>query len=141
MSNTSTAKKAAASKSSHIPMSEKKSQASAKIRSMCRRACDLRDERDAALKVAAAALATLEITVASETVAQADIDATERVYEDEVAALIGLNTTLEAACDDFVREGASLLLGRSLPDELAKAVLRENATLLYRSRPDQMAKA
>src|SRR5258706_16187954 len=122
------------------PMSEKKSEALAKFRAEVRGVCDVRDKRDAALKVAAAALATLEATAESDTVTQADLDAAEVVYEDQFDALIELNTTLSASCHDMVREGAGLL-GRGLPDEMAKAVLREGAALLYRSLPEGRAKA
>jgi hypothetical protein len=101
-------------------MSEKKSEALAKFSAMIRGVCDIRDKRDAALKVAAAALATLEATAESDTATQADLDAAEVVYEDQFDALIELNTTMSASCDDVVREGAALL-GRSLPEEMAKA--------------------
>jgi hypothetical protein len=101
-------------------MTEKKTNPLAKLRAACRRAADFRDKRDAALKVAAAALTTLEATVESDTATQDDIDAVEVEYEDKVNVLIGLDTTMSAACYDCVSEGAAAL-GVANPVEVAKA--------------------
>jgi hypothetical protein len=121
-------------------MSEKKAKLVAKFRAEVRGVCDVRDKRDAALKVAAAALATLEATAESDTATKADLDAAEVLYEDQFDVLVELNTTLSASCQEMVKEGAGLF-GRGLPDERAKAVLREGAALLYRSLPEGRAKA
>jgi hypothetical protein len=93
----------------------------AKFRTACRRARDFGDKRDAALKVAAAALATLETTVESDTATQADIDAAEVEYEAKVDVLVELNTTMSAACDDFVSEGFAAVLVEANPEEMHKA--------------------
>jgi len=121
------------------PLSKKQSEVPAKFRAMVRGVRDIRDKRDAALKVAAAALAALEITAESDTATQADLNTAEVVYEDQFDVLIELNTTLSASVDDMVLEGAALR--RGLPDEMAKAVLREGVALLYRSLPEGRARA
>jgi hypothetical protein len=63
------------------------------------RCVHFRDERDAALKTAAASLARLEAMVGSETVTEAEVDAAEIEYEKTVAAVIELDKTLSAACE------------------------------------------
>jgi hypothetical protein len=101
-------------------MCKKKPDPLAKFRAASRRVFDLRDERDAALKVAAAALATLEATVESDTAIQDDINAIEVEYEDKVNVLVELDTMINAACDVCVSEGAAAL-GVANPKEIAKA--------------------
>jgi hypothetical protein len=81
----------------------------------------LRDERDVALKTAAAALATLEATMDSDTATQADINAAELEYEEKVAAFVELDTTVSAARASFVAEGYTAVLTVTNPEDMAKA--------------------
>jgi hypothetical protein len=85
------------------------------------RGVDLRDKRDAALKVAAAELAMLEAMVESGTATRKEIDAAEVEYEAKVAALVELNTTMGVACDDIITECYNAVLAHSNPEEMAKA--------------------
>ena len=102
-------------------MTEKQPNPLAKLRAACRRVADFRGKRDAALKVAAAALATLETTVESDTASQDDINAVELEYEDKVNVLIELDTTMSAACYDCVSEGFAAVLVEANPEEMLKA--------------------
>jgi hypothetical protein len=102
-------------------MSKKKPNPFGKLKAVVDHCVDLRDERDAALKTAAAALARLEATVDSDTATQADINATEVEYEDQVDAFVGLAKTLSAACDSAVAECNIAVLTVIKPEDMAKA--------------------
>jgi hypothetical protein len=102
-------------------MSEKKPNAFVKFTAAVRRGVDLRDKRDAALKVAAAALATLEAMVESGTATRKDIDAAEVEYEAKVDILVELDTTMGVACDDMVTECYTAVLAHTNPEAMAKA--------------------
>ena len=60
----------------------------AKFTAAVHRGVDLRDKRDAALKAAAAALATLEATMESDTATRDDFDAAKVEYEETVVVLV-----------------------------------------------------
>jgi hypothetical protein len=70
----------------------------AKLETAVGRSVAFRDERDAALKAAAAALAELEAAVDSESATEVDVDAAEVEYEERIDLLVELDTTLSAAC-------------------------------------------
>ena len=93
----------------------------AKFTAAVHRGVDLRDKRDAALKAAAAALATLEATMESDTATRDDIDAAEVEYEEKVGLLVELNTTMGVACDDMVTECYIAVLADTDPEDMAKA--------------------
>jgi hypothetical protein len=59
----------------------------ANVKTAVRRCAAFRDERDAALKTAAAALAQLEAIVDSDTATEAEAEATENEYEEKVDLL------------------------------------------------------
>jgi hypothetical protein len=75
-----------------------------KLKAVVDRCVDLRDERDAALKIAAAALAALETTMDSDIANQADIDAAEREYEGKVELFFDLENAVRAAAGIMVAE-------------------------------------
>jgi hypothetical protein len=101
-------------------MTEIKPDALASFTAAVHRGVDLRDKRDAALKTAAAALATLEAMVES-CADQGEIDAAEVEYEATVSALVELNTTMSLACDDMVSEGYKAVLVAANPVSMARA--------------------
>jgi hypothetical protein len=92
----------------------------AKLETAVGRCVDLRDKRDAALKTAAAALTRLEAMVASDTATQAEINATEVEYEDQVDAFVELAKTLSAACDSAVVESRLSVLTALEPQGMPK---------------------
>ncbi len=92
-----------------------------KVKTGVRRWVHLRDERDAALKAAAASLAQLEAMVDSGAVTAADVDAAEAEFEDKVAAFVELDKTLSAACDCVVTESHIAFLTVVETKNLAKA--------------------
>jgi hypothetical protein len=100
---------------------KKQSDPFAKLKTAVDHYADLRDERDAALKTAAAALATLEATMDSDTATQADIDAAELEYEGKVAAFVGLDTAVSAAWDSSMAEAHTAVLTVTNPEDMAKA--------------------
>jgi hypothetical protein len=102
-------------------MSQKKPNAFAKFMAAVHRGVDLRDKRDAALKAAAAALATLEAIVDSDTATQAEINATEVEYEAKVDVLVELDTTMGAACDHIATECYTAVLADANPEGMANA--------------------
>ena len=99
----------------------KKSSAFAKFSAAVHRGVDLRDKRDAAVKAAAAALATLESIVESGTANQADIDAAEVEYEAKVGVLIDADKTMSVACDDMMTECYAAVLADAKPKNMPKA--------------------
>jgi hypothetical protein len=100
---------------------KKKPNAFAKFMAAVHRGVDLRDKRDAALKAAAAALATLEAMVDSDTATQAEINATGVEYGAKVDVLVELDTTMGVACDDIVTECYTAVLADANPEGMAKA--------------------
>jgi hypothetical protein len=102
-------------------MSEKKPNAFAKLKATVRRGVDLRDKRDAALKVAAAALVTLEAMLEAGSATRKEIDAAEVEYEAKVDILVELEKTMGVACDDIVTECYTAVLAHANPEEIAKA--------------------
>jgi hypothetical protein len=102
-------------------MSKKKPNAFVKFTAAVHRGVGLRDKRDAALKAAAATLATLEAMVESGAATRKDIDAVEVEYEAKVVALVELNTTMGVACDDIVTECYTAVLADNNPEDMAKA--------------------
>jgi hypothetical protein len=102
-------------------MRKKKPDAFAKLEAAVHHGVDLRDKRDAALKMAAEALTALEAMVESGTATQQDINAAEVEYEAKVDVLIELNTTMGVACDDMKTECYAAVLVVSNPEKMAKA--------------------
>ena len=100
---------------------KKRSNPFAKLKTAVDHYADFRDERDVALKTAAAALATLEATMDSDTATKADIDAAEVEYEEKVAAFVELDTTVSAAWASFLAEGYTAVLSAANPEDMAKA--------------------
>jgi hypothetical protein len=93
----------------------------AKAKTAVGRCVHLRDERDAALKTAAAALTQLEAMVDSDTATQVDIDAVEVEFEKKVDAFVELDKTLSAACDSVLVESHLAVLTVTEPKNMAKA--------------------
>ena len=85
------------------------------------RCVHFRDERDAALKTAAASLAQLETMVDSDTATDAEADAAEVEYEKTVAAFIELDKTLSAACESALAESHLAMLTVIEAKNMAKA--------------------
>jgi hypothetical protein len=85
------------------------------------RCVHFRDERDAALKTAAASLAQLEAMVGSETVTDAEVDAAEVAYEKTVAAVVELDKTLSATCERALAESHLSMLTVIEAKNMAKA--------------------
>jgi hypothetical protein len=93
----------------------------AKVHAAVRHGVDLRDQRDDALKSAAAALAILEAMVESGTVDQADINAAEGAYEAKVDALVKLETAMKAACNEMVAQCYTAVLVSTDRNNMPKA--------------------
>jgi hypothetical protein len=85
------------------------------------RYADLRDERDAALKIAAAALALLETTMDSDIATQADIGSAELEYEGKVELLFDLAEAVRAACAIMVAESKTAVLNAMDPKTMPQA--------------------
>jgi hypothetical protein len=102
-------------------MSKKKNSAFTHLRAVVRQGVELRDQRDAALKAAAAALHTLEAMVASDSANQTDRDVAEDEYESKVKALIELDNTLSATCGNMLCECYTAILASVDPNNLPKA--------------------
>ena len=93
----------------------------AKVKTALGRCVHLGDERDAALKTAAAALAELEATVDSDTATDAEVDAAEVEFENTVAAFVELDKTLSAACGGALAESHLAMLTVIEAKDMAKA--------------------
>lgn len=76
----------------------------AKVKTTLGRCTHFRDERDAALKAAAASLAQLEALVDSEAATDAEVDAAEVAFEKTVDAFVELDRALSAACDSALAD-------------------------------------
>jgi len=100
---------------------KKKTNTFAKVKTAVRRCVHFREERDAALKTAAAALAELEATIDLDTATQAEIDAVEIDFEKKMDALVELDKTLSAACDSALAESHLAVLTVIEPQNMAKA--------------------
>jgi hypothetical protein len=85
------------------------------------RCVQFRDERDAALKTAAASLAQLEAMVDSDTATDAEVNAAEVEYERTVLAFVELDKTLSAACADALAESHLAMLTVIEGKNMAKA--------------------
>jgi hypothetical protein len=81
-----------------------------KLKTDVDRYADLRDERDAALKTAAVALAALEAAMNSDIATQADIDVAEREYEGRLELLSDLEKAMSIACAGLVAEAKTAVL-------------------------------
>lgn len=101
-------------------MTEIKPNAFASFTAAVQRGVVLRDKRDAALKAAAAALATLEAMVES-CADHGEINAAEVEYEAKVSVLVELNTMMSFACDDIVSECYTAVLADANPVSMARA--------------------
>jgi ABC-type nitrate/sulfonate/bicarbonate transport system substrate-binding protein len=95
-------------------MRKKKPNVFAKFTAAVHRGVDLRDKRDAALKVAARRSPRLRPT-------QAEINAAEVEYEAKVDVLVELDTTMGVACDDIVTECYTAVLADANSEDMAKA--------------------
>jgi hypothetical protein len=76
----------------------------AKVKTALGRCTHFRDERDAALKTAAASLAQLEAMVDSDAATDAEVNAAEVEFEKKVDAFVELDKALSAACDSALAE-------------------------------------
>jgi soluble cytochrome b562 len=93
----------------------------ANVKTALGRCVHLRNERDAALKTAAASLAQLEAMVDSDTATDAEVNAAEAEYEKKVDALVELDKTLSAACAGAVAESHVAVLTLIEAKNMAKA--------------------
>jgi hypothetical protein len=101
-------------------MTEIKANAFANFTAAVHCAVELRDKRDAALKAAAATLATLEAMVES-CADQGDIKAAEVEYEAKVDVLVKLDTRTGLACDNIVSGCYTAVLANANPAVMARA--------------------
>jgi hypothetical protein len=93
----------------------------AEVQTAVGRCVHLRNERDAALKAAAASLAQLEAMVDSDTVTDAEVDAAEVEFEKKVDAFVELDKTLSTACDGVLAESHLAVLNVIEAKNMAKA--------------------
>jgi hypothetical protein len=85
------------------------------------RCVHFRDQRDAALKTAAASLAQLEAMVDFDTATDAEVNAAEVEYEKTVAAFVELDKTLSTACEGTLAESHLAMLTLIEAKNMAKA--------------------
>jgi hypothetical protein len=93
----------------------------AKVKTALGRCAHFRDERDAALKTAAASLAQLEAMVDSDAATDTEVNAAEVEFEKKVHAFVELDKTLSAACDSAVAESHVAALTLIEAKNMAKA--------------------
>jgi hypothetical protein len=92
----------------------------ANVKTAVRRCAAFRDERDAALKTAAAALAQLEAIVDSDTATEAEVEAAEDEYEEKVDLLVKVDTALTADFEGMLAVIRTALTGAK-PEDVRKA--------------------
>jgi hypothetical protein len=92
-----------------------------KLKTDVDRYADLRDERDAALKIAAVALAALEAMMDSDVATQADIGAAELEYEGKVELLFDLAKVVRDALAVVVAESQTAVLTSMDPKAMPQA--------------------
>ena len=92
-----------------------------KLKTDVDRYAELREERDAALKTAAVALAALDAAIDSDVATQADVDAAQLEYEGTVELLFDLAKVVRATLAVVVAESQTAVLQSLDPKVMPQA--------------------